>query len=123
MAYSDLGTRLKELRKNLGKTQEEVARSLGTGRAAYSHLENGRNEPDNEMLSKLSKYYDVTTDYLLGKNQTPKWANDKDSHDLAKFLSDNEGSMNFNGEELTEEQAQQVRVAMTTIFWKNHKHD
>lgn len=43
-----LGDRLKRLRGK--RTQSEVAKSLGITRARYSHYENGRNEPDNEML-------------------------------------------------------------------------
>lgn len=67
MASSDFGIRLKYLRNRLSRTQNDVAKVLGTSRAAYSHLENGRNEPDNEMLIKLANYYNVTTDYLLGR--------------------------------------------------------
>lgn len=118
-----LGSRIKELRKQHRISQKELASVIQVSQQTIGGWETGRTEPGIEFIQKLANYFDVTTDYLLGKNQTPKWANDKDSHDLAKFLSDNEGSMNFNGEELTEEQAQQVRVAMTTIFWKNHKHD
>lgn len=67
MSEYDFGLRLKELRQRIQRTQDDVAKSLGISRAAYSHLENNRNEPDNEMLSKLADYYDVTTDYLLGR--------------------------------------------------------
>ncbi|QCZ50314.1 helix-turn-helix domain-containing protein [Levilactobacillus brevis] len=66
MASSTFGTRLKYLRNRLNRTQDDVAKAIGTSRAAYSHLENGRNEPDNTMLIKLANYYGVTTDYLLG---------------------------------------------------------
>lgn len=63
-----LGARLKVLRGT--KTQEEVANNLGLSRARYSHYENNRVEPDNETLSKLAEYYKVTTDYLLGRNNS-----------------------------------------------------
>jgi transcriptional regulator with XRE-family HTH domain len=61
-----IGDRLKELRSNIHKTQSEVAEDLGISRAVYSHFENNRNEPDSEMIVKLSNYYNVSTDYLLG---------------------------------------------------------
>ena len=61
---STLGVRLKSLRGK--KTQEEVSNSLGLSRARYSHYENDRVEPDNEILKKLAEYYKVSTDYLLG---------------------------------------------------------
>jgi HTH-type transcriptional regulator, competence development regulator len=60
-----LGTRLKELRGK--RSQEEVAERIGISRARYSHYENNRSQPDNELLNKLADYYQVTVDYLLGR--------------------------------------------------------
>lgn len=60
------GLRLKKLRSKTNETQDAIARKIGISRAVYSHLENGRNEPDNETLIKLASHYNVTTDYLLG---------------------------------------------------------
>lgn len=62
-----IGNRLKDLRATANKTQADVARYLGISRASYSHFENNRNEPDNITLSKLADYFNVTTDYLLGR--------------------------------------------------------
>lgn len=62
-----IGIRLKELRATTNKTQADVASYLGISRASYSHFENDRNEPDNITLSKLADYFNVTTDYLLGR--------------------------------------------------------
>lgn len=62
-----IGIRLKELRAATNKTQADVASYLGISRASYSHFENDRNEPDNITLSKLADYFNVTTDYLLGR--------------------------------------------------------
>ncbi|MCP8970536.1 helix-turn-helix domain-containing protein [Ectobacillus ponti] len=61
---SVLGNRLKECRGK--RTQEEVAAHLEISRARYSHYENGRSEPDNEMLQRMASYYDTSSDYLLG---------------------------------------------------------
>ena len=68
---SDIGfsaSRLKLLRDVSGNTQADVAEHIGLSRAAYSHLENGRNEPDSKTLVKLAEYYKVTTDYLVGSS-------------------------------------------------------
>ncbi|MDQ0344267.1 transcriptional regulator with XRE-family HTH domain [Lederbergia wuyishanensis] len=64
-----LGERLKSLRGK--RTQEEVANLLGLSRARYSHYENNRVEPDTEILNKLADFYNVTTDYLLGRTINP----------------------------------------------------
>lgn len=123
MTDTGLGERLKSLRSDLNKTQDDVAKDIGITRAAYSHLENNRNEPDNTTLIKLASYFGVTVDYLLGKKQTPKWANEKDTSDLAEFLQNNAGSMTYKGENLTDDEKEKLEIAMTQIFWKRHKHD
>ncbi|HBI5895879.1 TPA: helix-turn-helix transcriptional regulator [Listeria monocytogenes] len=62
------GNRLKQLRKNNNKTQEDISKILGISRGAYSHIENGRNEPDMETIVKLANIFGVSTDYLLGRS-------------------------------------------------------
>lgn len=108
------GNKLKSLRSNLGKTQEEIAKSLGLSRAAYSHFENGRNEPDYETLKKISEYFHVSTDYLLGRTDDPLPVRDvdqdlHDEHDYNKeldaFLNDDEmSSMFYDYKNWTEEE-------------------
>ena len=60
--------RLKELRKELNLTQEEFAQKIGYTRTAISAWEIGRNEPSNDDMVKLANYFNVSTDYLLGKS-------------------------------------------------------
>ncbi|MFS0766071.1 helix-turn-helix domain-containing protein [Peribacillus phoenicis] len=60
-----IGSKLKKLRGK--RTQEEVALKIGVSRARYSHYENGRSEPDMEILQKMADYFGVSTDYLLGR--------------------------------------------------------
>lgn len=62
------GNRLKQLRKNNNKTQEDISKILGISRGAYSHIENGRNEPDMETIVKLANIFGDSTDYLLGRS-------------------------------------------------------
>ncbi|MGA3408873.1 helix-turn-helix domain-containing protein [Lactiplantibacillus pentosus] len=121
---SELSNKLTNLREQKGWTKTYVAKKLGISNlGTYANYEYGIREPDLQMLTKISDIYGVTTDYLLGNNKTPKWATKKDTIDLKDFLEANEGSMTYGGEDLTEEEKQQVRVAMATIFWKRHKHD
>jgi len=62
-----LGSRLKELRELKGLRQEDVAKFFSYGKSTISQWESGRNEPEYEILVKLAEYFEVTTDYLLGK--------------------------------------------------------
>lgn len=66
-----LTERLAQLRKQYKKTQQDVAAYLGITRPAYTNYESGTREPDNETLQKLADYFDVNTDYLLGRSNDP----------------------------------------------------
>lgn len=63
-----IGERLILLRGS--RTQQEIADALGISRARYSHYENGRNEPDLATLNHMAEFFQVTVDYLLGRNET-----------------------------------------------------
>ena len=64
--------RLKKCRKNLNKTQREVANELCITEAGYQNYENCRNEPKMTALIKLADYFDVSIDYLTGRTDKPK---------------------------------------------------
>ena len=59
--------RIKELRKEKDKTQTEIAEVLGISRQVFANYEKEINYPDPKMLIKLSDYFDVSIDYLVGR--------------------------------------------------------
>lgn len=59
--------RLKYLREENGKTQSEVAKYLKMSTQAYSFIENGDRRLSATILEKLAEYYNVSTDYILGR--------------------------------------------------------
>ncbi|EAC6601569.1 helix-turn-helix transcriptional regulator [Listeria monocytogenes] len=61
------GNRLSELRKKKGISQYKLADELGFSRGQIANYEQGSREPDYSTLLKIAEYFDVTTDYLLGK--------------------------------------------------------
>lgn len=64
--------RLKEIRQSKGLSQADVARSLNISRQSYNFYESGKRDPDTKMLATLANFFDVTSDYLLGINPSPK---------------------------------------------------
>ena len=64
--------RLKDARKAKGLTQTEVAQYIGIGQGGYSYWESGRSKIDSHSLSRLAELFDVSVDYLLGNDDTPK---------------------------------------------------
>ncbi|MDL2248744.1 helix-turn-helix domain-containing protein [Tyzzerella sp. OttesenSCG-928-J15] len=65
--------RLKELRKARNVKQTDVAEYLGVQPRTIRFYESGTNEPSFELVVKLADFYDVSTDYLLGRtdDETP----------------------------------------------------
>lgn len=59
--------KLKELRIKHKTKPEELAKLLCISIQAYYKYENGTNEPNIDNLLKLADYYNVTVDYLLGR--------------------------------------------------------
>jgi len=67
-----LSDRLASLRFSKNLTHQEIADVLGITRQAYSNYEAGKREPDYNTLVKLANYFNVTTDYLLGKSDVKR---------------------------------------------------
>ena len=65
---------LKIVRKERNLNQLKVAMDLNISREALSHYENGKREPSLDMLNKMSKYFNVSIDYLInGKEFEKRW--------------------------------------------------
>lgn len=61
-----MNEKLKELRKEKGVSQKEVAKAIGITLSAYSNYEQGTREPSYTILKNLCIYYNVSADFLLG---------------------------------------------------------
>lgn len=62
--------RIKELRKRFSLTQEKLANMLSVTQANLSGWELGKWQPDQDALNKLADYFNVSVDYLLGREET-----------------------------------------------------
>lgn len=61
-----LNENIKSLRLSYNLSQVELASALGVSKQCISNWENDYIQPSVEMLIKIAKYFNVTTDYLLG---------------------------------------------------------
>lgn len=61
-----MGNRIKELRKENGMTQDDIAKKLGLTRSAISSYERNRLEPTFQNIIKLADMFDVSAKYLMG---------------------------------------------------------
>ncbi|EAC6413261.1 XRE family transcriptional regulator [Listeria monocytogenes] len=60
---------LKKLRKNENLTQDQLASKIGITRDTLANYETGRREPDFTTLKNIASYFEVSTDYLLGRDE------------------------------------------------------
>ena len=67
-----LARRLKELRFQNELTQAQFAQALGVAQQTVGGWEKSNSSPNYDLLNKIADYFNVTTDYLLGRDmQTP----------------------------------------------------
>lgn len=65
-------TGLKEIRKKKKMNQLFVARKLNISREALSYYENGKREPSFATLNAMSKFFNVSIDYLINGKEFKK---------------------------------------------------
>ena len=65
-------TRLKELRTELNLSQQSLAKAIGVTQKAIDFWEKDINEPKASYIIKLAKFFNVSTDYLLGLTKNKK---------------------------------------------------
>ena len=123
------GKRLASLRKKMGISQYELADRLGFSRGQLANYEQGKRQPDFDTLQKIADFFEVSTDYLLGRSENKKsdWDSklpeltEKDEKDIAKRMDkikedlkkakDTDG-LNFYGEPMSEEAIESLLEAI-----------
>ena len=63
--------RLKELREKTGLSQKAFAIKLGVSQSTVAMWESQRREPNFKKIEEIAKFFNTTTDYLLGRTDEP----------------------------------------------------
>ena len=63
--------RIRDLREDADLTQKEIAKILNCSQQVYSNYELGQRDIPTAILIELSKFYNTTTDYILGLTDNP----------------------------------------------------
>ncbi|WP_256217418.1 helix-turn-helix domain-containing protein [Paenibacillus sp. OV219] len=125
--------RLKQRRKAMNYTQEQLAELVNAKKTTISNYETGYSTPNNEMLRDLADVLHTTIDYLLGRSENPAaldtaggstaaipdFASRKDVKDFKIFL--NQQEVMFDGVPLTAEEKARVLGFMEGMFWEAKK--
>lgn len=93
----NFGNRLKQLRISKKLTQQDLAKLMGLSRATIAGYEASGKQPDQEKTLWLADYFQVSTDYLLGRTDSPTPPSTQDPADehnydqeLKDFINDRE---------------------------------
>ena len=64
--------RIRNLREDRDLTQKQLAKELNCSQQVYSNYELGQRDIPTDILIKLSKFYNVSIDYILETSDNPK---------------------------------------------------
>jgi transcriptional regulator with XRE-family HTH domain len=124
--------RIKEIAKKRGWNLKTTAIKAGLGENTIYGWKNFT--PASDKLQAVADVLNVSVDYLLGNTDSPSpipaadkvpdWATETDVSKWVEFIdNDRQNELNYGGVPLTEEERQQLNVALATIFWKHRKRD
>jgi transcriptional regulator with XRE-family HTH domain len=111
---SIFGSRLRNLRDSRGLRQDDIAALFEMNKSAVSQWENGR-LPHPTIIAKLADFFDVSTDFLLGRVDSPRERSDPAT--IALHRSDNPE------DDLPEEALKQIEDYRAYIRQKYKKPD
>ncbi len=103
---NNIGYRISELRKQAGMSQFQLAKVLNVATSTLGMYETGKREPSLKVMNRIANYFNVTTDYLLGRPD--KQVAKKDDVEL----SDDDVIMTWRGQPLSDEDRELIRRIM-----------
>lgn len=103
---NNIGYRISELRKQAGMSQFQLAKVLNVATSTLGMYETGKREPSLKVMNRIANYFNVTTDYLLGRPD--KQVAKKDDVEL----SDDDVIMTWRGKPLSDEDRELIRRIM-----------
>lgn len=111
--------KIKELASKKGVSLAQIERDLNFSNGIISSWKSGKASQDK--LSAIADYFDVSTDYLLGRKKTKDSSEEQETKDLKKFLEDNlDNGMTFGDGKVTQEDREKLEIALTQIFYRYH---
>ncbi|MFZ4452051.1 helix-turn-helix domain-containing protein [Salibacterium aidingense] len=109
------GDRLRHLRKQKNITQNQLAKLFKISESAVGMYERNERNPSFDLVNNLAKYFEVTTDYLLGMTTDPQG---RDSSIEKEFDDPKTDLMFKDWKTMTEEQKDEALEMMKYIKFK-----
>lgn len=107
-----IGQRIRDLRKQKKMSQSELAKIIGVTQTTIIAWETGKAEPSSSAVANLADYFNVTTDYLLGRPEEKK--DDGIDHTALEKAIDEARS--FDGKPMSDHDREIVRNILKGYF-------
>lgn len=109
-----IGQTIRDLRKEKRVSQTELAKIVGVSQTTVTAWETGKAEPSSSAVSNLADYFNVTTDYLLGRPEKK----DDDSKpaavdDLDEMINN---ARSFGGKQMTENDREIIKAYLKGFY-------
>lgn len=101
-----IGQTIRDLRKQRKMSQTELAKILHVSQQTVTAWETGKAEPSSSAISSLADYFDVTTDYLLGRPEK------KDDDAKTADIEDDDVIFTYEGRRIPKEDLELIRRIM-----------
>lgn len=114
--------RLKSLRLEASLTQKQIAEKLNITQQAYQAWESGKRRPGEETIKKFATFFNVTTDYLLGKTNIKKEIPEGEEleRELDKAI---DNSVGFEGEPVSDRDRETIKRVLREYFSNQKKNN
>ncbi|MGQ7688163.1 helix-turn-helix domain-containing protein [Streptococcus suis] len=110
--------KIKELAKKQGKSLGAVEEDLGYGRNTLYKIKNST--PNAERIAEIANYFNVSTDYLLGRTDNPRIATDNQFPEI-DFKEMAAESMSYDGMPLNDEDIDLIASILETRMKNRNK--
>lgn len=111
-------SRIKDLSNERNISIRELESQLGFSNGTISKWKDTAN---SIKLDKVASFFNVTTDYLLGRNDTPKNATKKETVELKNILQ-NEAGLTYSEESVTPEDRAAIDSMIAAYYWNKGRH-
>lgn len=103
---NNIGYRISELRKQAGMSQFQLAKVLDIATSTLGMYETGKREPSLKVMNRIANYFNVTTDYLLGRPEK------KDDDTKTADIKDDDVIFTYEGRQIPKEDLEFMRRLM-----------
>ena len=109
-----IGQTIKDLRRTKKLSQTDFAKIVGVSQTTVTAWETGKAEPSSSAITRIADYFDVSTDYLLGRPE--KSGNIDENADYTALEKALDNAKSFDGKPMSDNDREIVRGILKGYF-------